>query len=647
MKMKIRIETAAYLLVFAIVFGFIQTAACAEDLISAEEIPSVPEGTWQREAAFPDWMGYVDDTLAMNSMVSFEGYSGQGWFYMTLAPGVESFSVFINGKQLDTSALRGGSSYRVDFSGAARNGKNTIQVTEIMPGSLKEAVKVFLPYPVVTDGEPESSGISAAALALIDDLITSDVSYGFPGAQLAVIRHGRLVYQNAWGRTNAYYPDGTPNTESAPITADTLFDLASVSKMFGVNYAMQKLLSEKAFSLQDKVSVYLGDGFYEEVLDLPYEGVEDPGIDTQRAWKADMTVRDLFCHQGGFPADIGFMIPDYNVQKLAIDPSAENPLFSGAAGDAETKAATIEAICKTPLLYQPGTRTKYSDLDYMLLGIIIEKLTGEDLDTYLKKSFLEPMGLSHITYNPLDNGFSASDCAATELNGNTRDGAVSFPGIRTQTLQGQVHDEKAWYCMGGVSGHAGLFGNAADLAKLAGVMLTGGYGETRFFSRNVIDLFTSPKSEDFGQWGLGWWRNGDAQRPWYFGTEADSSVFGHQGWTGTLVMVDPENDLVIVYLTNKINSPVTDISVNLNRFDGNWYTASTLGFVPQILSVGLDEDGDVFPQLCALVTDMAKESEKLIPEGASQDHPAVKNAQSKAAVAEKWTASCNVRQPAD
>ena len=104
-------------------------------------------------------------------------------------------------------------------------------------------------------------------------------------------------------------------------------------------------------------------------------------------------------------------------------------------------------------------------------------------------------------------------------------------------------------------------------------------------------------------------------------------------------MIDHENDLVIAYLTNKINSPVTDPKANANRFDGNWYTASTLGFVPQILYIGMDEENtDIMPQLLSLIADMANESLKLIPEDASGDHPAVKNAESKAAVAEKWAA---------
>ena len=229
------------------------------------------------------------------------------------------------------------------------------------------------------------------------------------------------------------------------------------------------------------------------------------------------------------------------------------------------------------------------------------------------------------------------DCAATELNGNTRDHLLDFPGFRTYTLQGEVHDEKAWYSMMGVSGHAGLFANASDLAKLASVMLSGGYGEHRFFSRNVMDQFTAPKRESTGNWGLGWWRQGDNQRVWYFGTQAASGTFGHQGWTGTLVMIDPARQLVIVYLTNKINSPVTDAEKDANRFDGNWYTASTLGFVPQILSMGMDMDMDISAQLLDLSADMAVESLKLIPEDVvmTETHPSVRNAESKKELFEK------------
>ena len=237
----------SFVFIITAVLGFMAAAAAAQTL-KAEAVDSVPDAGWQVKAVFPDWRGYVDDTLAMNSMASFDGWQGQGYLYVTLKSGVRSLRLFVNGREADLSGLKGGMSARIDYSSAARNGKNTVQVTEILPDNLEEAVTVCVPYPTVIQGTPEEAGISPDTLSLIDDLIASDVQYGFPGAQLAVIRHGRLIYNKAWGKVNAYLPDGTPNRTGAPITVRTLFDLASVTKMFSANYALQKLLTEERFS---------------------------------------------------------------------------------------------------------------------------------------------------------------------------------------------------------------------------------------------------------------------------------------------------------------------------------------------------------------------------------------------------------------
>lgn len=594
---------------------------------------------------FPDWKGYTDNTLAMNSMYSFMGYHGQGEIYFTIADEVESLKMYVNDipVELDESSFQG--TWKLDISTCSRNGENTIQVSNISPTDITEAVTVYIPYPEVIDGTPEEEGIRPETLSLISDLIETDIENGFTSAQLSVIRNGRLVYENAWGRTNSYLPDGTPDTESPMVTTDTLYDLASVTKMFSVDYALQKLLTDGQVSLDDKITDYLGDEFSSDTIQVMVDSkgeAKDPealtDLDIIKEWKAELTIRDLLMHQGGFPADPKYCAPYLYKEDLEDgEYYPENPLFAGNGADDATKKATIDMICKTPLDYEPGTQTVYSDVDYMILGLVVESITGKDLDTYLKETFYEPLGLDHITYNPLDHGFSADDCAATELNGNTRDGLLDFDGFRTDTLKGQVHDEKAWYSMAGVSGHAGLFSNATDLAKLAIVMLSGGYGDKSFFSRNVIDTFTSPKAVDAANWGLGWWRQGDNQRVWYFGTQAGSGTFGHQGWTGTLVMIDPDRQLVVVYLTNKINSPVTDNQVDANKFNGGWYTASTLGFVAQILSIGMDSDADITTQLQDLKEDMIIGARKLIPEGVStdSDHPAVRNLRSKEQLAQK------------
>ena len=146
--------------------------------------------------------------------------------------------------------------------------------------------------------------------------------------------------------------------------------------------------------------------------------------------------------------------------------------------------------------------------------------------------------------------------------------------------------------MRGVSGHAGLFSNATDLAILASVMLTGGYGDKTFFTRNVIDTFTSPQSVPLADYGLGWWRSGDHQTPRHFGTSSSSNAFGHQGFSGTLVFVEPEQNLVIVYLTNKINTPMLKGKELMNQYEGNFYQSSIMGFVPQIILMGLSGNMD-------------------------------------------------------
>ncbi len=593
--------------------------------VKVSQLSGLPGGQWQAQPVFPAWAGYVDDTLALNSMFTFQHYSGQGTLYVAPEAGVASFALFVNNKPINTAQMAGGGVYAVDISGCTLNGDNTIQVSAVQPAG--KTVQVSIPYPVVIEGTPEQVGLDRDVLEALEQLIQSDVDNGFPSAQMAVVKNGRLVYQNAWGRVNAYLPDGTPNTASPAVTNDTLYDLASNSKMYTANYALQLLVTQGKIDLDSRIVDLLGQSFVDDTIDITFSGYENPGLEVNKQWKSELTLRDILRHQAGFPADPQYHNDafDQHTQKPAA--GVANPLFSGWDGTPATRQATLKAIFKTPLMYKPGTKTVYSDVDYMLLAFVIESVTGQPLDQYLEQNFWAPMGLDHITYNPLLNGFAPNDCAATELNGNTRDGAVHFTGVRTATIQGQVHDEKAFYAMGGISGHAGLFSNAADLAKLASVMLTGGYGQQKFFSRNVIDTFTAPKKENAANWGLGWWREADDGRCWYFGTQSSSGTIGHQGWTGTLTLIDPVENLVVVYLTNKINSPVTNKAANPNKFNGNWYTSSTLGFVAQILYQGLSNRADnPNAALSALLADMAAGKFQLVAKAGatSPDHPIVR-----------------------
>ncbi|MBP5153320.1 MAG: serine hydrolase, partial [Lachnospiraceae bacterium] len=490
------------------------------DKIPELKICDLPTGGWQRAVSFPDWNGYTDTTLALNSRIGFKAYHDQGTLYVSVDEGIEGFRLYVNETPIDTSQCVGGKTYSLDISDIVHNGTNSCQISGVAPADTDLKVRVFIPYPEVMPGDPKEEGISEDSLSLISDLITADVENGFTSASLSVIRNGRLVYENAWGSLNSYNPDGSRIDSPVPATKETLYDLASVTKMFSVNYAIQKLVTDGVIKVEDRISDYLGESFYEDVTPINYRGRKKTSLETQKQWKENLTIRDLLSHQGGFPADPRYFNPRVNQETQGG--GADNVLFSGNGADEKTRRETLRQICRTPLMYEPGTETLYSDVDYMVLGFLIEQVTGKDLNTYLKENFWEPLGLSRITYTPLEHGFSAADCAATELNGNTRDGGVSFEGIRKYTLQGEVHDEKAYYCMAGVSGHAGLFSNATDLAKLASCMLTGGYGNNSFFSRDVLDSFTAPKSTDQANWGLGWWREADFERVWYFGTQSSS-----------------------------------------------------------------------------------------------------------------------------
>ena len=580
------------------------------------------DASWQACVTFPDRFGFVCRALPVNSSCSYAGCAHQGYLYISVSENVQSFDMFVNGRRIGTEGIREGT-WRLCTADLAADGRNTLQVMNIEPPDLKDAVRVYIPFPVITEGCLSGSGIRPEAFHVLDELIKADLRHGFPSASLTVIRRGRVILQKEWGTCDASDPD------SSDVTADTLYDLASVTKMFAVNYPLQKLAGEGKVQLDNPVCRYLGDAFLQDVTDIPYKGCAHVSPETQKEWKRKMTLRHLLTHRAGYPADARYYYRHYDAAQMRTDPKAENVLYAGKGADAETRQKTAEAIFRTPLMCAPDTRTLYSDTDYMILGLVIEAVTGMDPDTCLKEMFLKPLGLTHMTFEPLKHGFSKEDCAAAELHGNTRDGYRKEEGLRTYTLRGEVHDEKAYYSMAGVSGHAGLFASSHDAAVLAAAMLYGGIGTCRFFDPGVPELFASPAGED-GAWGLGWFRNGGEGRPWFFGTNCSSRVIGHHGWTGTMIMIDPEKDLVTAYLTNAKNTPVTDPEKDPNVFDGDWFTASGTGIVPQLLYTGIDTGEDLTDLLFSMICDMASESIKCIPEGASADHPAVRNAMAKA-----------------
>lgn len=254
---------------------------------------------------------------------------------------------------------------------------------------------------------------------------------------------------------------------------------------------------------------------------------------------------------------------------------------------------TIELIkTKVPFAFEKGKQTIYSDTDYLLLGLIIEAITGMKQDEYVEKEIYKLLGLKDTMYTPLQKGRQKNEIAATEIYGTTRGHRRDYPSIRTDVLQGEVHDEKGFYAMGGIAGHAGLFSTVNDLGILTQVILNhGGYGDIKLFNKNVIDQFIKPSDFD-ASFGLGWRRAGDNDMPALFGSYASNLAVGHTGWVGTATVIDPYHDLSIVLLTNKKHSEnYGNDPFPLEKFKGDdFITGQYGGIVTLIYEAFLEND---------------------------------------------------------
>ncbi len=414
---------------------------------------------------------------------------------------------------------------------------------------------------ILPKADPESVGFSKEGLEKVDELINQEITGGFPGAVLLIVKDGKIIKNTAYGYAKKY--DSTGKLLDTPEKMETtkLFDLASNTKMYATNYAIMKLVSEGKLNVDSRISEY--------VSGYGGEGREK------------ILVKDLLTHSAGYGTEVKFYEPKAT---QVVSKEFEYQLGNNFYSREKNKTEKI-IIRDVPLDYARGTKTIYSDTDYMLLGIIVEKITGQSLDEYVENEIYKLLGLNNTMYNPLRKGKIASDAAATELAGNTRDGSINFPGIRTNVIQGEVHDEKAYYSMDGVSGHAGLFSTSEDLAVLMSAMLNNGMiGNAQLFNKDVIDQFTKASDKDV-TFGLGWRRAGENNLTETFGTLASPQAIGHTGWTGTVTVIDPKYNLGIVLLTNKKHSPVIKNlrektgKSNLNKFQGDIYETGKYGAV--------------------------------------------------------------------
>lgn len=475
--------------------------------------------------------------------------------------GTTSFDLFINGHKIEIKDLIKEPSFDVAVNDFLRDGNdNTISIQNVLP--IGSSLTVNIPYPTLEKGSPEDVGFSAVKLKKLDALIENDVKNGFPGASIIIVKNGKIVKSSSYGYARKYQDSKTLMKDPEIAAPITMYDMASNTKMFSTNFAIMHLVSVGKINIDDPIYKY-----------IPlYAGKDKNGQS-----RDDRTVKDILTHSAGY-------IPD---------PQFFNPATISAIGPdlySQNKAQTEEIICtKLPFAGPKGGLPNYSDVDYMLLGMVIEHVTKMPLDKYVESCIYHPLGLEHTMYNPLQKGFKPSDCAATELDGNSRGGTIIFPNERMAVLQGQPHDEKAFYCMGGVSGHAGLFSNINDMAVLAQVMLNqGGYGNVKLWNQNVESQFVKPSDLDI-TFGLGWRRQGDEDLTWHFGPYASEYAVGHTGWTGTVTVIDTKYDMAIILLTNAKHSTIPDPKNEPNTFAGNNFETGKYGSVMALIYEALLE----------------------------------------------------------
>ena len=322
----------------------------------------------------------------------------------------------------------------------------------------------------------------------IDTIVNNAIAAGaMPGCQIVVLHKGEKVIDRTYGHLT-YAPD------AAPVTSQTLYDLASLTKVCATTLAVMKLYEEDKVELNDKLSKY-----------LPYLRDTD---------KEDITLKQALSHCAGLKAYDALWQRTSNRDSILL-------LI------AESRLRGDNNYC-------------YSDFGFMLLADMVERVSGQPLDQYVMEHFYRPMGLASTCFNPADAGFLGT-MAPTEID--------TFRG----EIVGKVHDPNA-YAMGGVSGHAGLFSTAGEVAELMQMLLDGGlYHGKRYLKEKTIKTFTSRHYEKQGnRRALGFDKQlFNPSKSGQVCPEASQESYGHTGFTGTMLWVDPSRDLVFVFLSNR------------------------------------------------------------------------------------------------
>ncbi|MBO9200033.1 MULTISPECIES: glycoside hydrolase family 3 N-terminal domain-containing protein [Niastella] len=361
--------------------------------------------------------------------------------------------------------------------------------------------------------------------AAIDSIVNDAIAQrAIPGAVVVVAKDGKIAYEKAFGyltydSTEAVYPE-------------TIYDLASVTKIMATTLSVMKLYDEGKLDIQKTLGDYL------------------PVV--RGTNKAPLKLWDILLHQAGLKAFIPFYretMDASNNPLPAVYRTSPDTMYSiRVAANLYIRKDWEDTIMKRILnsALEPKGKYIYSDNDYIFLGKIVEAITKMPLDVYVKKTFYDKLNLLETGFKPAER-FPLDYIAPTEME----------KGFRNQLLHGDVHDPGA-AMFGGVAGHAGLFSNGYEVAVLAQMLLNGGVlNGQNFFSRKTVDYFNQYHSE-ISRRGLGFDKpekdNAFRSEP-YPCASASPQTFGHTGFTGTCFWVDPKNNLIFVFLSNRVNSP--------------------------------------------------------------------------------------------
>jgi CubicO group peptidase (beta-lactamase class C family) len=375
---------------------------------------------------------------------------------------------------------------------------------------------------------PEDAQMDGETLVGIETIANEAISTGAtPGCHVLVARNGKVIYERSFGYLT--YENKTP------VTDETIYDLASVTKVSATLQAVMFLYEKGMIDINKKASSYLPE--------------------LKRSNKSDFTLKDILTHQAGLWPFLPFwsqtikdnqFIPEFYSKTrsdrypLMVADSLYSPLsIRDSLWTWIIKSKVREKAARTPFDY------RYSDMGFYILQHLAEKLLNQPIEDFIQQNLYEPLGASTTGYLPLQR-FLFTQIAPTEND----------KLFRKSLLIGNVHDQGA-AMLGGVAGHAGLFSNANDLAKLGQMLLQEGiYGGIQYYKPETVRTFTQ-KQFVTSHRGLGWDRptgapNGSTS------LNASQKTFGHTGFTGTCIWVDPEFNLVYVFLSNRVHPDMTN-----------------------------------------------------------------------------------------